>query len=131
VLALAGCTTQPAPISTVTPVSVKETCAEVSDVLTIIANAQSSFRDGRSIAQEYDGAMQLAARIMSRVQVENGTDLAKAIAAGKAVATATPVGRVGPVLNPDSKEWGAAIGTISDACLAAGEQVGISMWTGG
>ncbi len=132
-LALEGCTAQPAPIPalSVAPVTVEETCAEVGDVLTIIANAQSSYALGRSIPQEYDGAMQLAARIMSRVQVDEGTDLGKAMVVAKAIAIAPPIGRVGPVLNPDSKEWRDAVMSMSDACLAAGTPIGISMWTGG
>ena len=129
---LAGCT-PPTPDPTPSPVAADpvEQCAQWADVETIIFNAGSAFRDGRTQEQEYQGWLRLAARALSRIDAEVTTSLGAAIAAAQLAAPAVPIGLVGEPLDPLSPEWATASVAVRDACKAEGiEPVGEG-FTGG
>ncbi len=128
VLLLTGCA---APTPEPEVVTSAETCDQVGDVFTIIFNAYISFDQGRSIQQEMDGALRLAARVLDRVPAEPGTDLAEAVDALKLAAPAAGVGAMNEPVDIESAEWRNAHEQVSIACDSADTPIGISGWTGG
>ncbi len=121
----------PEPTSEPTAADPVELCAQFSDVETIIHNAGSAFRDGRAAEQEYQGWLRLAARVLSRIDADESTDLGAAIAAAQAAAPAVPIGIVGDAFDPLSPEWSTAEVAVRDACSAAGTEVVGEGFTGG
>ena len=118
---LASCTA-PTPEPTATPgvADPAELCARWADVETIILNAGSAFRDGRTQEQEYQGWLRIAARALSRIDADVTTSIGAAIANAQEVAPATPIGQVGEPFDALSAEWGEASVAVRDACEAAG-----------
>ncbi|MBF4633520.1 hypothetical protein ITJ38_03780 [Agreia pratensis] len=138
---LVGCAGSSAPASepsaTATPtptssaVSATESCDQFGDVLTVLQNARTSFREGRTSQQEYSGATRLAARILSRIPSEPGTAVGNALTELQSVAPAAAVGVVATSFDPDGPEWNAATDKFTAACKSEGAEVGVSAWTGG
>ncbi|KJC63810.1 hypothetical protein [Agreia bicolorata] len=138
---LVGCAGSPAPASEPTPtatptstssaVSAAESCDQFGDVETTLHNARTSFREGRTSQQEYSGATRLAARILSRIPSESGTDVGDALTALQSVAPAAAVGVVKTSFDPDGPEWSAAVDEFTAACKTEGAEVAVSAWTGG
>lgn len=74
------------PLVSPTPaVTAEETCDQLSDVVTILANAAASRIEKRSTEEEWQGATTLAARLLDRVDTAKGTPLAQRIAELKVV----------------------------------------------
>ena len=129
---LVSCTTSaPEPTPPAITADPVEVCAQFSDVGTIIFNAGSGLRDGRMAEQEYQGWLRLAARVLSRIDADDTTDLGAAIAAAQAAAPAVPIGIVQDVLDPLSSEWTVAQDSVRAACSAAGAEVVGEGFTGG
>lgn len=129
---LAGCTGAPQePLVTAKSITAQETCAQLGDVMTILHNARASFTEGRSVQQEYDGAIRLASRVLARVTVEAGSKLADAVDTVKAIAPAVQVGAAQASFDPDSEEWDSARYSVATACTEAGSEIGVEAWTGG
>jgi hypothetical protein len=131
VLLLAGCTAAPEPLVTATPITAQETCSQLGDVMTILHNARVSFAEGRSIRQEYDGAIRLASRVLARVPAEAGSKLGDSVNALKAIAPDRLIGSASTSFDPDSAAWGAARLDVALACTAAGSEIAVEGWTGG
>ncbi|CAN5133544.1 hypothetical protein BH11ACT3_BH11ACT3_08040 [soil metagenome] len=128
--ALSSCSA-PEPAPTATPVSIRaeDTCEQFADVMTLMFNMAGAHRDGRISDQELLGATQLAARILSHVQVEPETDLATAIADAQAaltVNTTVPIDEFAP-----PTDWNDARSTVADLCQQVDPDFGIAGWTGG
>jgi hypothetical protein len=134
-LGAAGCTVpSPAP-SDVTPApsavasTPEETCAELSDVGTLVWNMQMAESEGRLVGNEFSGAMRLAARMLARVPVAPDTDLAGVVAA---LQLAAPTG-----VDPTGEEWVQAWAQVQDTCNEATgspdvlDGFGIEGWVGG
>jgi hypothetical protein len=118
---LASCTTPaPEPTATADAPEAAELCAAWADVETIVINAGSAFRDGRTKEQEYQGWLRIATRALSRIEADESTTLGAAIANAQAVAPATPIGQVGDPFDPLSTDWGNASASVRDACEAEG-----------
>jgi hypothetical protein len=114
-----------------------ELCDPLSDVLTILANAEVSLREGRSTQMEMDGASHLAARVLHRIpaidtstEPSDGGDISTAIGELKSIA---PLAALAPGETSyyPSEEWDEAMMSANHACEAAGADLGIMMWTGG
>jgi hypothetical protein len=133
VAALAGCSATPAPVPTPESIPAATTCDTLTDVLTVLYNADISLRDGRSSQQEHNGAMYLAARILSRIQVEPSGGLEDPVRRLQAAAPlpSPSLGNKDGSFDADSAAWGDALSDASDACLAAGSEVATFAWTGG
>ena len=118
---LASCTA-PTPEPTAAPDAADpaELCAQWADVETIIFNAGSAFRDGRTQEQEYQGWLRIAARALSRIDADVTTAIGAAIANAQEVAPATPIGLIGEPFDALSAEWGEASVAVRDACEAEG-----------
>jgi hypothetical protein len=122
-------TASPTPTSSV--VSAAESCDQFGDVLTVLQNARTSFREGRTSQQEYSGATRLAARILSRIPGEPGTGVGDALTELQSVAPAAPMGVVATSFDPEGPQWDAATAAFTAACAAEGAEVAVSAWTGG
>jgi hypothetical protein len=108
----------------------QETCVAFGDVLTINANADTGFRDGRMAQMEKDGWNMLGTRVLDRVPSRGEGDVSDALAALKEVAPVIGPGAVQEV-KIGSDEWNGALGDMSDVCAEAGSELAISMFTGG
>ena len=124
IVVLAGCagasspgTVPPQPVGT--PVAGEQTCTELSDVGTLIANWQFAQSEERLVGNEYEGGMRLASRLLHRVPVEPGTPLADAVLAAQAVTPTGPPGSMFAALDPTSSEWQEAWRGVIDACNVA------------
>jgi len=106
-------------------------CAQISDVGTIVLNAGSAFTDKRLTEQEWQGALALAARVLQRVDTDDGTAMSGRIDKLKNlfpyVGSPPAPGQVFEV----TPEASAAYHDVSDACQAAGAESGVAAWTGG
>ena len=127
---LAGCTAPPVPAPAPVPIPAAITCDTMTDVLTILYNADVSLREGRSSQQEHNGAMILASRVLSRTQAEPGSDLAETVARLQAAVPVTQTQATG-TFDRDSAEWVGGLKDVTEACSAAGAEVGVHAWTGG
>ena len=118
---LASCSS-PAPEPTPSPdaADAAELCAQWADVETIIFNAGSAFRDGRTEEQEYQGWLRIATRALSRIDADVATTLGAAIANAQDVAPATPIGMTGDPFDPLAADWGDASLAVRAACEAEG-----------
>lgn len=125
---LAGCTAQPAPQPTTSPVSAAETCSQVGNVLTVLFNESVSRTEGRSSEQELGGALALADSMLDYVTADPSSDFESIVLRLRAVdsqdyALAT--------INNGSEEWSDAMDDLNDACSMAGAELAVSAWTGG
>jgi len=137
VLSLVGCSAvpaaapTPAPVPTMEPVGIVETCADLSNMLTLLDNASASNHDGRLTNQELHGAVLLSESLLDDVDVEPGTGLADE------VSILQNLGAEFGVLNYDHdpriefSDWNASMNNVADLCEAGGVQFGIMGWTGG
>lgn len=130
-LLLSGCSAAPAPIPAPTPVPATDAFDVLSDTLTIIYNAASAHREGRSTQQEYDGAKAVAARVLARAPVDPGTPLAAAFQRLQEVAPGDATPKTAGLYDTESQVWRDALADASDACKDAGAELAISKWTGG
>jgi hypothetical protein len=130
VVLLAGCTAPPAPVPTPDPIPAAITCDTMTDVLTILYNADISLREGRTSQQEHNGAMILASSVLSRTQVEPGGGLAETVARLQAAVPVRQTQATG-TFDRDSAEWVGGLKDVTEACAAAGVEVGVHAWTGG
>ena len=129
-LALAGCGAATVPLPTPDPIPAATTCDTVSDVLTLLYNADISLEDGRSSQQEHNGAVVLASRVLSRIQVEPGSDLEDPV--GRLL-DAVPLKQTQATgtFDRDSAGWTNALDDVTESCAAAGSDIGVHLWTGG
>jgi hypothetical protein len=145
-LLLAGCTaaTPSPPTPTPTPdetgsvsmtiqgaITPEETCAELMDINTLLANQRLALQQGRVSEQEYDGLTRVVARAVHRIEVGPGYGLTTAVDRLRE-ATGTPaLGAMTVPFDPDSPEWAEAFAEARDACIRYGVDFGSEMWTGG
>lgn len=131
-----GCSAPTAPPSP--PISPEQTCAELSDVGTLVTNLHFAETEGRLAGNEYNGAMRLAARMLARVEVEPSTELAEIVSTLQEVAPAAPLGAAGSAgVDPTDAEWYETWAEVQDACNDAMgvtdvlDGFGIEGWVGG
>jgi hypothetical protein len=116
-----------------TAIPPEQTCAELSDVGTLVSNLHFAQTEGRLAGNEYSGAMRLAARMLGRVGVEPGTELARIVSA---LQDAAPVSQSAGV-DPTAAEWYETWADVQDACNEAMgvtdplDGFGIEGWVGG
>jgi hypothetical protein len=133
-LAISGCTaaeTAPSAAPTSAPTTTDQmTCAGISDVLTIMANADAGLRDGRMAAQEQQGWYRLATRVLEGVPVRGEGAVSDAADALKNVAPAIGIAAMGTT-GMGSAEWDGGLQELSYACSEADSETAINMFTGG
>jgi hypothetical protein len=132
ILALAGCTAAtPTPEPTPEPIAAEESCAQFDDVQTILVNAQGARRDERMEEQEYQGWLRLAARALSRIDVQPGTDVATALQHAQDAAPAVKLGAVASSGINESTAWFEAVDEVRLACEASGVELAVERFVGG
>lgn len=127
---LTGCTAAPAPDAPTpssTAIAVDETCAQLSDVKTLINNLSLTRDQGRLLDAEWYGALTLAARMLQRIDVEPGTPIETKLAALQDI-TPTTGDATFAGYDPASPEW---IAAYQEVALLCGENYGTSGWVGG
>jgi hypothetical protein len=123
---LAGCTV-PAPVPTPTPISLQDSCHELSDVQTLIANLSLTHDDGRLSDLEWQGVLQLAARMVARIDVEPGSAFEPKLRVLQELAAPTDSGALA-IVDPRSLEWNEALQAAGAIC---GDDFGTYGWSGG
>jgi hypothetical protein len=123
---LASCTSSPPPPSppTPSPVSAERICLQLSDVGTLVFNMRQARDAGRIPGEEYQGAMYLAASMLTHVDDSDDSAVNAVLAELQAAAGVNAV-------NPDSAEWAAAFTDVSDSCAAVLGEFGVVGWVGG
>ncbi|MFC8921823.1 hypothetical protein [Cellulosimicrobium sp. NPDC057127] len=94
-------------------------CTAVSDVMTILENADVGLAEGRMEAQEHGGWYRLATRVLDRLP-SSGTS-----------AVQTAIGDLQESTVVDSPAWGEAQLALGTACDDVGAPLAITMFTGG
>ena len=140
---MAGCsgalTAQPDPTAEVRQADAPEgdvaqdaaACAAVSDVMSIVENADIALSEGRVAVQEQQGWYEVATRVLYRIPssgdsaVSQGVaDLQEAVPAVELWARTEPT-----VIRSDA--WRDALSALDEPCLAVDSALTISMFTGG
>lgn len=123
-LASCGTTTAPEPAPTAAPKPAEDVCWEIVDVGTLVLNMQAG-RDADRIGNlDFRGAMQLASRMVSRLEPPEDPDLDVAVDALKAAA-----GEAG--VDPYSSEWTTAFNAAKESCGSILGEFGTYGWVGG
>lgn len=133
VLALAGSEAGTSATSTPTTEAFAgdaQTCRGVSDVFTILANADAGQRTGRMATQEQDGWHRLATRVLGGVPTTGEGDVSDAATALKEAAPAIKL-EASSATGIGSDAWETARQQLAEACTAAGSETAIEMYTGG
>jgi hypothetical protein len=137
-LTLAGCATSDGPTSvastsTVTgeaSVTDAETCAAISEVVTIRFNADVAVRQDRMTVQEQRGWYRLSTLVLDRVPTREEGAVSEGVAALQAAAP--PVALTAPgTTQMESDEWDAALTMVIQSCTSAGSEVATTSFTGG
>lgn len=119
-----SCTAAPAADSVSAAASAEDVCLELVDVGTLVFNMKSGYDAGRIPGQEYQGAMYLAASMLSRVGSSDDADVDSAVEGLKSAAGADAV-------DPGSEAWVTAFADVSDSCGAVLGEFGVRGWVGG
>ncbi|MDW4574081.1 hypothetical protein R8Z57_14975 [Microbacterium sp. M3] len=107
-----------------------ETCAAISDVLTILFNTEAAVRDGRMEAHEQRSWDRLAARIMDRTPVSGETALSQTVADLQQSILDSVPGALGTTLT-GTDAWATALPTIREQCIQAGAELSTEGFVGG
>ena len=106
-------------------------CSAVSDVMTIVENADIALSEGRMAAQEHQGWHSLATRVLDRIPSKGDGPISQAVGELKMAAPAVPAGSGDEPVGIRSQAWGTALTALSDACVAVDAELTIGMFTGG
>lgn len=112
-------------------VQVSATCDAISDVLTIVDNADTGVVDGRMQAQEQNGWYALATRALGRVPHSTDVDLNQHVADLQVTAPEIEAGTKNDSTGIGSADWGRALDAIATTCSAADAELTIQGFTGG
>lgn len=119
-----------APSASPTPaVTAEETCGQLADVVTFLANAAASRMEKRSTELEWQGATALAARLLDRVDTAKGTPLAQRVAELKVViSTVKPIDATPEGWFQTPSTASRALYATWTACDAASVPFGAELW---
>ena len=107
----------------------EETCAQLIDINTLLSNEAIAFMQGRIADIEYNSVQQLAGRMVHRVAVAPGTDLAETIDTLKIVVG--PYAPSGTSFDATTDQWAAVFSDAQDECTRVGVAFYTEGWTGG
>lgn len=142
-LLVAGCggagTDQPEPTGDVAQVDAPgvgvaqdaAACAAVSDVMTIVENADIALSEDRMAAQEQRGWYAVATRALDRIPSSGAGAVSQGVADLKAAAPAVDAGTAAEPVGIRSDAWNDALATLDEPCLAVGSELAVAMFTGG
>ncbi len=106
-------------------------CEAVSDVQTIVENADIALSEGRMAVQEQQGWYEVATRALHRIPSSGDGAVSQGVAdLQEAVPTVETWTRTEPAV-VRSDAWYDALGTLAEPCIAVESELSISMFTGG
>lgn len=108
-----------------------EICSALSDVMTIVDNADLGLADGRMAEQEREGWYQLATRVIDRIPPSADAVLSQGLADLRATTPPVAAGTKGPSEGIGSPAWHDALASVADTCAAADAELTVSSFTGG
>ncbi|RZS62206.1 hypothetical protein EV386_2527 [Xylanimonas ulmi] len=103
-------------------------CGAVSDIQTIVANADVALSEGRFTVQEQQGWYQLATRALHRIPTGGDGVVSQGVAALQEAVPEIAAGTQAETFDITTDDWNAA---LAEPCAAAGSELSISMFTGG
>lgn len=106
-------------------------CSALSDVMTIVDNADLGLADGRMAEQEKEGWYRLATRVLDRIPASDDAVLSQGLADLRATTPPVAAGAKGPSVGIGSPAWHDALASVADTCVAADAELTISSFTGG
>lgn len=106
-------------------------CSALSDVVTIVENADLGVSAGRMEVQEQQGWYELAARVLGRIPSSDDTVLGRGIADLQAIAPGVGAGEGTTPEGFDSLAWHDTLATLVGPCEAVDAELVIASFTGG
>lgn len=106
-------------------------CDAVSEVLTIVDNANVALREGRMAAQEQQGWYEVATRVLDRIPSSDDRAVSQSIAELKLAVPAVPAGTWSEPIDFTSAAWRSAFSPLRELCVAADAELTIQAFTGG
>ncbi|WP_211340901.1 hypothetical protein [Xylanimonas allomyrinae] len=106
-------------------------CAAVSDVMTIVENADNALREGRMTAQEQRGWYGVATRSLGRIPAAGAGAVSQGVADLQAAAPAVDAGAADEPAGIGTAAWDDALAALAEPCLAADAELTVSAFTGG
>jgi hypothetical protein len=106
-------------------------CEAVSDVQTIVENADVALSEGRMAVQEQQGWYEVATRVLHRIPSSGDSGVSQAVAdLQETVPAVESWTRTDPtVIRSDA--WRAALDALAEPCLTVDSELFISTFTGG
>ncbi|MFJ4108016.1 hypothetical protein [Oerskovia enterophila] len=106
-------------------------CAAVSDVMSIVENADIALSEGRVAVQEQQGWYEVATHVLHRIPSSGDSAVSQGVAdLQEAVPSVELWARTEPtVIRSDA--WRDALSALDEPCLAVDSELTISMFTGG
>ena len=106
-------------------------CAAVSDVMTILENADMALREGRMAAQEQQGWYRIATRVLDSIPTDDDGAVNRGVSELQEIAPAVRAGTGAEPVGLGTKAWHETLATLAGPCTAAGSELTIGMFTGG
>ncbi|MEP7764313.1 hypothetical protein [Sanguibacter sp. 25GB23B1] len=106
-------------------------CVALSDVMTIVENADLGVGAGRMEVQEQQGWYELAARVLGRIPSSDDTVVGRGIADLQAIAPGLAAGEGTMREGFDAPAWHDTLATLVGPCEAVDAELVITPFTGG
>ena len=106
-------------------------CSALSDVMTIVENADLGVSAGRMDVQEQQGWYELAARVLGRIPSNDDTTLGQGMATLQAIAPGVAAGEGAAPEGIGSAAWHDTLATLVDPCEAVDAELVIAPFGGG
>ena len=106
-------------------------CEAISDVLTIVENADIALREGRMAAQEQQGWYKIAVRTLDRIPSTGDGAISQGVADMKEAGPAVDAWMSPEPVVIDLRPWLGVFIDLEEPCLAVDVQLAVSMFTGG
>lgn len=106
-------------------------CSALSDVMTIVENADLGVGTGRMEVQEQQGWYELAARVLGRIPSSDDTVVGQGIADLQEIAPGAAVGEGTTTQGVGSPAWHATLATLAGPCEGVDAELVITPFTGG
>lgn len=106
-------------------------CLALSDVMTIVENADLGVNTGRMEVQEQQGWYELAARVLGRIPSSDDTVVGQGIADLQEVAPGPAAGQGTTPEGFNSPAWHDTLATLVGPCEAVDAELVIAPFTGG
>lgn len=106
-------------------------CSALSDVMTIVDNADLGLAEGRMAEPEREGWYQLATRVLARIPASDDAVLSQGLTDLRATTPPVAAGVKGPSEGIGSPAWHDALASVAETCAAADAELAVQSFTGG